>query len=391
MGLIDRIQKLSEDKKTAKFKGDLRRGSDEHWHTDFLPTGIPAVDFALGGGFGYGRLSELYGNWSSGKTMLLYYALARNQQQGGVSMLVETEGAFDAGFFQALGGNPNELFIPEEKDIDTVQKVFNFFTHICDAKIREEKETGEQVPLAVGWDSIAATASEHLMDTGMDKIDLSKPIAMSQGTQLISLAVRRCRTAIIACNQVRESISRDANVYVEKNTPGGKSWPFHCSQRINLTFDGTLNSSIIWENPSGRTLEDRGAELGRRIHGKVTKNKLSSPNGQFILPIYTLNNRPHPVYDARTKLGIDLDEALFDFYAEGDFRMPDDERVVQNPTQGYYKIHDHLSHNPRKFRRSQWLEVLNESPHLRTLVYDFGRTHSRSNPATPAEAPNDQS
>jgi RecA/RadA recombinase len=305
----------------------------------------------------------------------LYYTLANNQRLGGESVLFESEGAFNPDFFRNMGGDPSKLtLIPADK----VEDVFDGIIMICkeqEKQIAESKKTKGAVAMprmtVIGWDSIAATGTKHLFDTGMDKRDMSKSGAMSQGTQLITTAAKSCNVCIIGVNQTREAIgSKDSATH----TPGGNAWPFHSSQRLELMYDGGSRTSLIFDRPlPGQKPEDtRGREeIGRQIKGYVVKNKCASPFSRFTLPIYTLPGRPHPLYDRDTKLGIDFEQHLFDFYLTGRFFLPDGQRVLHIPTPGYYSLHQMLDPEQRKFREKAWLEILEMLPALRTLPYDL--------------------
>lgn len=352
------------DRLAGAFKGNIFKGSSQAFHTKFLPTDIPPIDFALGGGFGFGRVHELYGNFSSGKTMVLYKALIANQKRGGESVLAEAEGAFNPEFFEMMGGDADALHL---LPVDTCEEVFDAIVKI--AKTRQEmqteaakKKTEPPVPVVIGWDSIAATGTKHLMDVGMEKRDMSKALIMSQGAQLIGTLVKECDICVIATNQTREKVgSKDSATH----TPGGMAWAFQSSQRIELMYDGGSKTSLICDEGSKE-------ELGRWIRGNVTKNKLASPWCRFKLPIYTLPGWIHPEYPGRTTaIGIDVDEALFTFYLDSRFFMPDGQRVLTMPSNGRYLLHAGIDSEQKSFFAKQWPDMLEKYPHLRTLVYDL--------------------
>lgn len=387
MGFADRLAGAFSKQKI----GEVYKASDALWATDFVPTGIAALDAALGGGFARGRVHELYGNYSSGKTLALYHTLANNQKLGGESCLFESEGAFNPDFFRNVGGDPETLtLIPADK----VEDVFDGVLLICkeqEKQIAEAKKTKGAVAMprmtVIGWDSIAATGTKHLFDAGMDKRDMSKSGAMSQGTQLITTAAKECNVCIIGVNQVREAIgSKDSATH----TPGGQAWTFHASQRVELMYDGGSKTSLIFDRPLlwQKPEDTRGREeIGRRIRGYVTKNKCASPFARFTLPIYTYPGRPHPLYDRETKLGVDIEEMLFDFYLTGRFYLPDGGRVIHIPSPGYYSLHPMLDPAQQKFREKAWLDILEMIPSLRTLPYDLKQQTSTVTTAVPSAEP----
>lgn len=342
-------------------KNAVRTADDPFWETDLLPTGIAPIDHILGGGFGFGRVSEIFGNYSSGKTLVLYKALARNQQMGGESVLFETEGAFNADFYASMGGNPKTLLVPNPSEFGTVEKICDGIVKLA-KMVLKAKEKYAKVPIAIGWDGIAATATDHLLDVGMEKRDMSKASAMNQGTQLIANIVKQCRIAVIATNQTREKIgSMDSATH----TPGGHAWPFLSSQRLELQFDGGSKTSMIVDNDNPKL------NIGRWIRCEVVKNKLAPPWGKCVLPFYALAGLWHPEgYGYATRLGIDIEQALFYMYLRGTYVLPSTASVITQPTSGWYEIAAEVDPNCRKFRKKEWPTVLQEIPKLYTLVYD---------------------
>lgn len=331
-------------------------GTDTFWGTELLPCGIAAIDHALGGGLARGRIHEFYGDYSSGKTFLLYQFLARNQQLGGYSMLIETEGAYDPDFFRARGGIPEKLVL-SSSEVDTVEQVFRKLQQAVEHAI-EMRKTTPDYNLAIGWDSIAATGTKHLQKEGLDKRDMSRAFSMSQGCAWLTMAVKRSGACVIACNQLRDKIGG----YGGSITPGGHAWNFHCTQRVELKFRGGRRSSTI------KTKEE--IEIGRHITGKVEKSKIASPWGEFVVPIYTEDNYAHPVFkDCRTKKGIDAEEALLDYYKTGKFFLDENnsERVVTVNESGWHQLHPSIDPSGKKFYASQWLEKLEEFPQLRGI------------------------
>jgi len=317
------------------------------------------VDHGLGGGFGYGRTIELYGNWSSGKTMLLYYALANNQRFGGDSILIESEGAFDDDFFATLGGDPSKLLVFADDETSTVERVFKLIEQIC---LKVSKLGGSR-PVCVGWDGIAATGTDHLEEKGMDVVDMSHPKMVSQGCKLVTNKIHKAGICVIATNQTRENYKTKDS---EPTTPGGKAWKFHASQRLELKFDGGTKTSIITDS--------NDFELGRWVVGYVSKNKLATPFARFRLPIYTATGLPHPVYKGRkTQLGIDTDQTLFSYYQIGRFFVNDKcERVVVSAGDkgGWFLLHPSIDKSQTKFHAGDWPKKLEQFPKLKTLLYD---------------------
>lgn len=348
-----------EEELNTAFKGAMHRANQSFWHTDMLPSGLPSLDHALGGGFGYGRIVELYGDWSSGKTMVLYYALANNQKLGGTSILFEAEGAFNAEFYAKLGGDPDTLWV---YPVDTVEEVFDGMVTIVKTVGKNSKKGSDRPRVAIGWDSIAATGTKHLLEAGMEKRDMSKAGAMSAGTQLVTTQIKESRICVIATNQTREKIGSNDSA---THTPGGKAWPFHSSQRVELQFDGGSKGSLIW------SAEKDAVEIGRHIRGCITKNKLAAPFGRFSLPIYVKEGFWHPLgYNCGIEVGIDSRESLFYLYRDKNCTLEGREAVFTSPSSGWYELSEKIAPGYKKWQKKDWLEVLDAYPVLWTLPYE---------------------
>lgn len=365
MSLQDELLKCLSTK-----AGKARLGSDKFWHTGWLPTGIEVVDYCLGGGFGRGRSVEIYGLHSAGKTFILYLALAHNQKQGGLSVLVESEGAYSKEFFRMCGGNPDTLVLPPEAECSTVEGVFTLFDKTADMALARKSKCA---PIAIGWDSIAQTGTNHLMDVGMDKRDLSASFLISQGCKLITTKIKSTNMCILATNQTRDNLNTYSS---ETNTPGGRSWKFYASQRLELELDGGPKTSKIYHEDDNKNKH----EIGHVVRGSVTKNKLATPGGKFWLPMYTEEGFPHPLFKGQvTKFGVDRVEAAFLFFLKGrcfleDATEKDDQgnpkkvRVLNQHASGWYTLDKSLDPDQTKFRASDWPKKLEQFPQVMELL-----------------------
>lgn len=349
MGLFDEIAKNT--------KLGFKTGTTGFWDTSFIPCGVPPVDYILGGGVALGRILELFGNESSGKTLLEYLFLIQNTKRGGVSILQESEGAFNPDFYASLGGDPSTLLL---KPAETVEDVFNDVVELAEQKLKGK--ISENV--VVAWDSVAATATKHLVKEGMDKIDMSKAKMLSQGFQLITNSVKKAGIAMICINQTRQSIGTNDSATV---TPGGKALPFFSSQRLELKYDGGSKTSLI------RQIKDdkESPEIGRRVKCRVVKNKVAPAWKECVLPLYSYDGLDHPEFEEQfTKTGIDVEEALFDFYSEGQFFLPNRSRVVLS-SGGWNSLDVSIDPEQTKWRKKEWTSLLEAKPELRTLVYSL--------------------
>lgn len=360
------------DKFKAAFKGGVEMSLSRTWGQERLPFGVAAVDAVSYGGPAEGRLHEIFGSWSTGKTMLLYQWLINCQKNGVVTFLCEAEGAFSPELFIDLGGrydekDPNGLIL---KPMETAEDFFTFVKKTADIA------KGSNEPIAIGLDSLAALSTKWRMKEGVDKQDMGKKAAvLSRGTEYIKNIIRDSRIAIVATNQVRGGPNQQE--WDDTHTPGGKAWPFYSSLRIELKRDGgPVGSQITYDetkDETGAKKKLKSYKIGRAVKGEVVKSKLGSPWGTFQLSIYTKAGFPHPLFeDAETKKGIDIEEALFSYYVSNTdaYFGQERHRFVEAGGAGRFKLSEEMfgSSNPfveRSFTKKQWLVVLDEVPSLR--------------------------
>lgn len=342
----------------------LRLGTDTFWTTDFCRTRSLTIDWALGGGFGYGRISELLGEYATGKSAILYLALAENQRMGGISVLYESEGAFDRNFFSMLGGDPTKLLL---MSVATCEDVFDGMMAVI--AWMDKSKVPKTVPVMMGWDSIAQTGTKHLLETTMETRDMSKAFIMSSGVQKITAALKDNRVALIATNQLREQIGIQTS---EPHGPGGKAWPYASSQRIMLKHDGGYKGSQIFGGNTGNE------EIGRWVRGKVIKNRLASPFAEFTYPFYfrTGTGLNHPTYGTPLKFGICEEEALWFFYVREHYRLPDNTKVIEGGAGGRYRINEQVVAGLGSFYAKEWPDILKDHQELRNMPFDKAKAEA---------------
>ena len=349
------------------FKGALYTAYTEDWVKDWMPTGCIPIDRAIGGkeagGFGEGRVHEIFGDWSTGKTLLLYQWLFHMQQRGAKCFLFESEGGFNPDWFCDLGGifgtgSENDLYVyPDLKTVET------FFSG-CDKIIETVKKNKITDPICIGWDSIAATGTKHLEKEGVEGTrDMTKAFNMSQGTQRLLSQLADTRIGVVATNQSRVNIG--AQKWEATHTPGGRAYPYASSARIELMMDGGPAGSQIKTELNGKEIT-----CGRYVKGTLVKNKMASPFRTFKLPLYTEAGLKHPVFDdVLTRVGIDQQEALLEWYLGNSHATfgGDRERYMEVRGGGYVEVNPGLFKMPiKKFRKRDWPKVLESFPQLNT-------------------------
>ena len=233
-------------------KGSIMRLGDEAGsiEIDVIPTGCLTLDIALGiGGFPRGRIIEIYGPESSGKTTVALHAIAEAQKMGGVAAFIDAEHALDPVYAKKLGVNLDELYVSQP---DTGEQALD----ITDALVRSSA-----VDIIV-IDSVAALTpkAEIEGDMGDSHVGLQARL-MSQALRKLTAIVNRSKTCVIFINQLREKVG--VMFGNPETTPGGKALKFYASMRLDIRKTDTL--------------KDADGAMGNRTKAKVVKNKLAPP------------------------------------------------------------------------------------------------------------------
>ena len=233
-------------------KGAIMKLGSNAGNTDIevIPTGCLSLDLALGvGGLPRGRMVEIYGPESSGKTTVALHAVAQAQKMGGVAAFVDAEHALDPVYAKKLGVDLDELYVSQP---DTGEQALD----IVDALVRSSA-----VDIIV-VDSVAALTpkAEIEGDMGDSHVGLQARL-MSQALRKLTAIVNKSKTCVVFINQLREKVGvMFGNPEV---TPGGKALKFYASIRIDVRKTDIL--------------KDTDGAAGNRTRAKVVKNKLAPP------------------------------------------------------------------------------------------------------------------
>ena len=228
----------------------MKLGDDKIEDIPVSPTGSVGLNVALGvGGYPRGRVIEIYGPESSGKTTLAIHAMAEVQKQGGIAAIIDAEHAFDRFYAEKLGVNTNELLIAQP---DSGEQALD----IADELIRSAA-----VDLVV-IDSVAALTpkAEIEGDMGDNRVGLQARL-MSQALRKLTATINKTQTTCIFINQLREKIG--VMFGSPETTTGGNALKFYASVRIDIR--------------KGTAIKDGDEILGNQVRVKVIKNKVAPP------------------------------------------------------------------------------------------------------------------
>ena len=240
----------------SKIEKDFGRGSvmklgDEQIEdVEVIPTGSLALNAALGvGGYPKGRIIEIYGPESSGKTTLAIHAIAEAQKRGGIAAFIDAEHAFDRFYAKKLGVDVDELLISQPDNGEQALE-------IADQLIR-----ASAIDIIV-IDSVAALTpkAEIEGDMGDNKVGLQARL-MSQALRKLTSTISKTNTTCIFINQLREKIG--VMFGNPETTTGGNALKFYASVRLDIR--------------RVTTLKDGDTPIGNQVRVKIVKNKVAPP------------------------------------------------------------------------------------------------------------------
>src|SRR4026209_159496 len=228
----------------------MKLGAVSRQQVDFIPTGSIALDLDLGvGGIPRGRITEVFGPESSGKTTLCQHIIAEAQRAGGVAAFIDVEHALDPGYARARGGDVEEAVVSQP---DAGEQALE----ITETLIRSG---GIDVVVV---DSVAALVPRAEIEGEMgDSFVGIQARLMSQALRKLTGAVSRSNTSLVFTNQLREKIG--VMFGNPETTPGGRALKFYASVRLDIRRVETIKSGTD--------------SVGNRVRVKVVKNKVAPP------------------------------------------------------------------------------------------------------------------
>ena len=327
--LADTLNKQFKDMKVAYFLD----GTDST-PTDikeFVSTGSTMLDLAISnkpnGGIAVGRITELNGLESSGKSLLGAHMLAETQKKGGVAVYIDTETAVSTEFLSSIGVDVESMLYLH---LETVEDIFSAIEEIT-SKVRES-DKNRLVTILV--DSLAAASTKIEMDAEFDKdgYATSKAIIISKAMRKITQMIGRQRIALVFTNQLRQKLG--VMFGDPWTTSGGKALPFHASTRIRLKNTGQIK-------------DKKNNTIGMKMRAQVIKNRLGPP-------------MRHADFELYFETGID-DEGSW-------LKVMKEHRLVKQAG-AWYTMNNHKG-KELKFQSKDWSEQL-EDKDFRTHCYNL--------------------
>lgn len=232
-------------------KGSIMRLDDDPSNVPAgIQTGSISLDLALGGkGIPRGRVVEIYGPESSGKTTLTLHVIASAQKTGGVAAFIDAEHALDPSWARRLGVNLEDLLVSQP---DTGEQALE----ICEMLVRSNAVD------VIVVDSVAALIprAEIEGEMGDSHVGLQARL-MSQALRKLTGAINRSKTTVVFINQIREKIG--VMFGNPETTPGGRALKFYASVRLDIRRTGSI--------------KDGDQAVGNRVRARVVKNKIAPP------------------------------------------------------------------------------------------------------------------
>ena len=327
--LADTINKQFKDMKVAYFlDGTDTTPTDIK---DFVSTGSTMLDLAISnkpnGGIAVGRITELNGLESSGKSLLGAHMLAETQKKGGVAVYIDTETAVSTEFLSAIGVDVESMLYLH---LETVEDIFHAIEEIV-AKVRES-DKDRLVTILV--DSLAAASTNVEMEADFDKDGwaTSKAIIISKAMRKITQMIGRQKIALVFTNQLRQKLG--VMFGDPWTTSGGKALPFHSSTRIRLKNTGQIK-------------DKKNNTIGMKMRAQVIKNRLGPP-------------MRHADFELYFETGIDDDGSWL--------KVMKDHRLVKQGG-SWYTMNDHQGKEV-KFQSKDWSELLQDEE-FRSYCYNL--------------------
>ncbi|MEM7696979.1 MAG: recombinase RecA [Verrucomicrobiota bacterium] len=232
----------------------MRLGSEDHLDVEVIPTGNLIIDRALGcGGFPRGRIVEVFGPESSGKTTLTLTVISQAQKAGGLAAFVDVEHALDPQYARRLGVDLDDLLLSQPSSGEEALR-------IVETLVRSNALD------VIVLDSVAALVTKQELDGEIGDATVgAQARLMSAAMRKLTAIISKARTVVIFTNQIREKVG--VMFGNPETQPGGRALKFYSSVRCDIRRTSTIKGSD-------------GSPAGNRTRLKIVKNKVAPPYGE---------------------------------------------------------------------------------------------------------------
>jgi len=298
----------------------------------WVDTGSYALNKAISGsyqrGLPYGRVVDVSGDPSTGKSLLIYHILANCQKMGGVAILDDTEDAYVKEFGEKIGINNDELIILNSLTVEEhFEKVFLGWKNskgkkkesLVDLIVDNEPDC----PIVVALDSVALLSTRHEQDVKFEKPDMIKAKQIRAGMRMVSKHLQDNNVLHLISNHVIAKIG--VMFGPKKTTPGGSGIPFQASVRMDLSMGKKITDKEI-----------ESKKVGVQSRVKISKNKISAPFKETMLDIY-------------------FETGLDEYSGVQDMMVDDGVLVPQKGNVFFYTNPEGVEEKIRGFKFQEWL------------------------------------
>lgn len=327
-----------------KYGNSISSGSEAKDYDDMVwfNTGSHTLNKAinpLGRGIPTRCITEFFGDYATGKTLLSTYCLKDAQAKDGIAVLVDVEGSFNKEFAKSLGINLDELIVFAPTELDKDGKIVPLTYNTVEDRINDtidliRQEYGDDKPICIVWDSLAATNSERDLEETKDRGSNAKEVKFI--TKRLRPKINATNTALIIINQVYDNITTVPTAEPLKAT-GGRGVAYHSHIRVSFLQKKGKVGKIENDNPNG----DEDALNGVRLHFFIDKNRVGPPFKKGTVDF---------LFDKDGSPQLDYYSGYMDYMiANG---------LVDTKTKGWVKVGDN------KYRKGELERLLQEHPEL---------------------------
>jgi recombination protein RecA len=327
-----------------KYGNSISSGSEAKDYDDMVwfNTGSHTLNKAinpLGRGIPTRCITEFFGDYATGKTLLSTYCLKDAQAKDGIAVLVDVEGSFNKEFAKSLGINLDELIVFAPTELDKDGKIVPLTYNTVEDRINDtidliRQEYGDDKPICIVWDSLAATNSERDLEETKDRGSNAKEVKFI--TKRLRPKINATNTALIIINQVYDNITTVPTAEPLKAT-GGRGVAYHSHIRVSFLQKKGKVGKIENDNPDG----DEDALNGVRLHFFIDKNRVGPPFKKGTVDF---------LFDKDGSPQLDYYSGYMDYMISNG--------LVDTKTKGWVKVGDN------KYRKGELERLLQEHPEL---------------------------